>query len=125
VKQGKGNEKDIWDDIGIPVEMKRFRALAAEYLARMESGVELSTEDYVTMARLWNTILFRHLDQDNELFRRYNTAFFPHYIERIANSLDAMVSKGMSYYSKTYDLYIGGKPHPNSIYRLKPEEEVE
>jgi hypothetical protein len=45
--------------------------------------------------------------------------FFPAYVERIARVLEALPTKGMALYSKSYDLYLGGQPHQHSQYRLE------
>lgn len=108
-------------DLGIPISTERFRSLVAEYLKQMDSDKEMSPEDYVTMTRLWNTIELRQLSQSDALFRHYSEAFFPAYVERISRSLNAYPTKGMALYSKEYDLFLGGKPHPRSQYKLDKE----
>jgi hypothetical protein len=104
--------------VGIPIRAESFRALVADYLSRMDSGAEMTTEDYIKMTRLWNTIELGRLGSENPLFHRYSTTFFPAYVERISRSIGANPTKGMALYSKEHDLYIGGKPHPNSQYRF-------
>ena len=108
-------------DMGLPISTERFLALVTDYLSRMESGDEMTTEEYVTMVRLWNTIEFRRLGPRDPLFHRYAVAFFPAYVERISKSLTAQPTKGMALYSKEYDIYLGGKPHPGSQYKLEEE----
>lgn len=105
-------------EMGLPIDKKEFHALVTNYLSRMESDSQMSIEDYVTMTRLWNTIEFRRLGATDPLFQRYADAFFPGYVERISKSLDALPTKGMALYSKQYDIYIGGKPHPRSQFKL-------
>jgi hypothetical protein len=108
-------------DTGFPISTEEFRTLVSDYLRRMESGYEMTTEDYVTMIRLWNTIEFRRLGPRDSLFHRYAVAFFPAYVERISKSLNAQPTKGMALYSKEHDIYLGGKPHPRSQYKLEEE----
>jgi hypothetical protein len=105
-------------DVGIPISLEEFRALITKYIESMESGRELSATDYLTMTRLWNTILFRRLESADELFHRYAKAFFPEYIEPISKSLNAQPTKGMALYSKEHDIYIGGKPHHHSQFKF-------
>lgn len=106
-------------EMGVPIEKNAFRALVTDYLGRMESAAPMATDDYVTMTRLWNTIEFRRLGPTDPLFQRYAAAFFPGYVERISKSLDAQPTKGMALYSKKYDLFIGGRPHAGSQFKLE------
>jgi len=106
-------------DIGIPINEEDFRSLVAKYLERMNAGGEMDAEDYVTMARLWNTIEFSHLNQTDDLYQEYYRVFFPGYVERVSERLDAIPTKGMALYSKEYDLYLGGQPHANSQYAIR------
>lgn len=94
--------------------------MVSRYLERMRSGAELDADDYVIMTRLWNTIDGRRMEEDNETYRDYQEAYFPECVARASKSLGALPTKGMALYSKQYDLYIGGKPHANSQYRLAP-----
>ena len=105
-------------DTGLPLGKVEFRRLVEDYLGQMESDAEMTTQNYVTMTRLWNTIETCGLDASDPLYRRYCAAFSPAYIERIAKSLNAVPTKGMALYSKDYDIYLGGNPHRNSQYRL-------
>jgi hypothetical protein len=105
-------------DIGSPIDAAEFRRLVEQHLARMEAGSDMSTDDYVIMTRLFNTIAFGQLVQRDEIFRRYHAAFFPRYVAPIQQALDATPTKGMALYAKDHDLYLGGKPHANSMYRI-------
>jgi hypothetical protein len=117
---GQSNQGDAAGatDMGLPISTEQFRALVTEYMSRMEQGNEMSTEDCLTMVKLWNTIQFRGLGPRDPLFHRYSAVLFPAYIERISKSLNAQATKGMALYSKEFDIYIGGKPHPHSQYKL-------
>ena len=108
-------------DTGLPIGTEEFRGLVTDYLSRMESANEMTTEDYITMIRLWNTIEFCQLAPTDSLYHRYYAAFFPAYVERISKNLNAQPTKGMALYSKEYDIYLGGKPHPRSQYKLEEE----
>src|SRR2546427_10111144 len=105
--------------IGIPISAAEFRRLVEHYLARMESGEEMKPGDYVTMTRLWNTIERGRLVERDEIFRHYHKGFFPEYVGRVEKALHALPTKGMALYSKEYDLFLGGKPHANSSYRIE------
>src|SRR5262245_9803931 len=105
--------------IGIPIGTTEFRRLVEQYLARMEAGDQMSADDYVTMTRLWNTIEHDRLVERDEIFQRYYATFFPAYVARVERALGAITTKGMALYSRDYDLYLGGKPHANSLYRIQ------
>ena len=103
---------------GVPIPAGEFRSLVAGYLDRA-ADCELTVEDCITMARLWNTIESAQLAGDDELYRRYHSVFFPSRIDRVAKCLNALPTKGMALYSKEHDLYIGGPPHPRSRYSVR------
>jgi hypothetical protein len=105
-------------EIGIAASADEFRRLVEHYLARMDDGSDMSNDDYVTMTRLFNTIEHGRLAERDDTFRRYRAAFFPNYVARIERALGATPTKGMALYTKAYDLYLGGKPHANSMYRI-------
>lgn len=109
------------EPMGIPIDAETFRSLVAEYLDRLEpqGDATLDAEDYVTMIRLWNTIELHALGDRDPLFARYAAAFFPDAVQRATELLGATPTKGMALRSKEHDVYIGGKPHPNSQYLIK------
>lgn len=120
MSERKVNSKNTggFKGIGIPMHMDRFRTLVSDYLQRMDANEDMDVEVYITLTRIWNTILFNGLGQEDELFNRYSTISYPKYMERISISLGAHPTKGMALYSQEYDLYIGGTPHSNSQYKL-------
>jgi hypothetical protein len=77
-----------------------------------------SAADYHTMIRLWNTIENERLGDQDSLFRRYASAFFPAHVERAAQRLGAYPTKGMALYSEAYDVYLGNPSHAPSRYRI-------
>ncbi len=84
----------------------------------MENGAQLTTEDYLAMVRIWNTIEFCRLTGEDDLYRRYSQTFFPGFVEWASQSLHAQPTKGMALYSREHDVFLGGKPHANSQYQL-------
>ncbi len=105
--------------VGIPISSGEFRRLVERYVAQMESGGPLQTDDYIAMTRVWNTIERDRLVPTDELFRRYYALFFPGFVAHIEKALGAIPTKGMALYAKDHDLYLGGKPHANSAYRIE------
>jgi hypothetical protein len=115
-------------DIGIPIGLAAFRASTQDYLDRIRRSVhrkhdalkqdDFDQDDFIAMVRLWNTIDLSDLAKTDEVYRDYVSAFFPGMVERATHALNALPTKGMALYSKQYDVYIGGKSHANSQYRL-------
>lgn len=107
------------DAVGIPIDRERLLTLADEYLQRIESDAgSLTAEDYVTMVRLWNTIERGHLQGEDPVFERYAAAFFPGQVARATEMLGFTPTKGMALHSAEHDVYLGGKPHANSQFRV-------
>ncbi len=114
--------------IGIPIGLEAFRASTQDYLDRIRHSAhrkqdelkqdDFTHDDYVAMVRLWNTIDLGNMAKIDAVYRDYASAFFPGMVERATHALNALPTKGMALYSKQHDLYIGGKPHANSQYRL-------
>ena len=48
----------------------------------------------------------------------YVELFQSHYMSGAVSSLEASLTKGMAWYSQEHDVYIGGKPHENSQFKL-------
>ena len=105
------------NEIGIPITRAELGRAVTAYQDRMTNDAALTTEDYATMVRLWNTIEFCRLAGEDEIYRRYRETFFPAFVERASKALNAQPTKGMALYSREHDLFLGGKPHGNSQYR--------
>lgn len=103
------------------IKMSRaaLRSRTEAYLADMKRAKDFSPLENVDMVRIWNTIESKHLAPTDEIFRDYAKLYVAEFLAESARKLEATVSKGMCFYSKKYDLYIGGKPHWNSEYTLE------
>lgn len=73
-------------------------------------------DDAIVMVRLANSIPFNKDLPKNDNYENYSKLFFGKYSEAAAKLLEAGLSRGMAYYSKDYNIYIGGLPHLNSMY---------
>jgi hypothetical protein len=103
--------------IGIPITRESFDSLVNASIHLLKAkDTPISLFDYMVMIRLFNTI------EENELTdtksKTFRDLFFPSAIGEAAKAIDAGIGKGMCYYSKKYDLYIGGSPHQNSQYLI-------
>jgi hypothetical protein len=114
-------------EIGIPIGTHAFKKLVDRYQTVIDNDLkrkssdsdpEPTVDDYVSMVRIWNTIVFMRMGTNEPALAHFASSFLPAYAERISRALGALPTKGMALYSKQYDLYIGGKPHANSQYRL-------
>lgn len=100
------------------MEYNSFFNLTQEYVSKIEENRDLQISDYVNLVRIWNTIDVYKLENRDSLFKKFNQLFFPRLVESSAQALEALPDKGMAYYSKKHDLYIGGKQHRNSHFTL-------
>jgi hypothetical protein len=114
-------------DIGISIGARAFNTMVDRYQAIIDgdrnlhdghSGSGPTEEDYVAMVRIWNTIVFSRMGTSDTKLARFVSSLLPAHADRISHALGAKPTKGMALYSKQHDLYIGGKPHANSQYRL-------
>lgn len=107
------------DTMGISITQQEFDQFIQDYLQKMEAGSpKFSTDELVTMTRIWNTIESQHLNDQNDLYAKFCTAYYPTFFKDACEKTSAVLSKGMAMYSESYDLWLGGAPHENSQYRI-------
>jgi hypothetical protein len=100
------------------MKYKELLLITQDYNARMTKDSSFSVPEFIQLAKIWNTIPLFGLEQKDDSFKTFNKLFFPKYVNEAASHLGALPDKGMSLYSKKYDLYIGGRPHENSHYKI-------
>lgn len=115
---GQNNKETMKEktEIGIEIFEKDFNYKLNKYIKVMDTNGSLNTIDLIVIVRIYNTLIERNLKDEKGIYQKFSRLFSAKYIEIAANNLEATVTKGMCYYSKKYDLYIGGKPHQNSMY---------
>lgn len=107
------------DNMGISITQQEFDQIMQDYLLKMEAGSEnFSTDELVTMTRIWNTIESQHMRDQNDSYSKFCTAYYPTIFNEACEKTSAVLSKGMAMYSASYDLWLGGAPHENSQYRI-------
>jgi hypothetical protein len=107
------------DTLGIPISPEQFDSLASVILIKFQSFDDSkSLKDDIIFIRLINTIHFEKLIDISNKYDSLNDLFFKKYLNKIVIITDAQISIGMSYYSKKYDLQIGGKKTKNNFYRI-------
>ena len=109
----------VKDSSGIVISAHQFDSLVGSLLIKFKSDTsEKKIEDYILLVKVCNTIGFDQLYDSckkcNELYNLYNLK----YVKIIAKATDATISIGYSYYSKKYDLQIGGKRTKNNYFRI-------
>ena len=95
-----------------------FKIKVEERISFIIEKDTMNIDDAIDMVRLFNTISHNEDLQKNENNKSYLKLFFGHYSEASAKLLKALPTKGMAYYSKDFDIYIGGPPHSNSMYNI-------
>jgi hypothetical protein len=76
----------------------------------------LSIEAAIDMVRTCNTIAFSKTLNANEIYLNFVRHFYSECIELVLSKLEAVPSRGLSYYSEKHNISIGGSIHMNSKY---------
>lgn len=106
------------DSVGIKISQSEFDRKVEYGLSELSSTNEIVIDDYILLVRIYNTIEVNTMQDKKENYEKFIKLFVPVHIEKAEKKLEATVTKGMAYYSKKYDIYIGGRPHNNSMFRL-------
>jgi len=103
------------NSVGIEISKSKFDSLVVRYLGKIEKEIKLSIKEQITLVRLVNTIDHYNLSGDN---KKLLDLFYQNIFANTLKELEADPWKGGCQYSQKYDLFIGGKPHQNSQYRI-------
>ena len=106
------------DCVGIPIAYEDFEKSVDRLNALYSNNHIRSKEDFILSVRVYNTLTMNHMVNDNEKHKQF-CDFFTKKLERTIRALRASISKGMGYYSKKYNIYLGGHPDANSMFCLK------
>jgi len=101
--------------IGIEISRSQFDSLVILYLDKIEKEKKLSIKQQIDLVRLVNTIDQYNLSGDN---KKLLDLYYQNIFENSLKELEAKPWKGGCQYSEKYDLFIGGKPHQNSLYKI-------
>ncbi len=99
--------------VGIPITKANFNKKVSTYIKLMSDWTKFTPQEYIEMVRLYNTIGnsdFIKLDY----YRMYYQVFTVMYIKEVSKTLNTELMKGMSLYSKKYNVWIGDRPFGNS-----------
>jgi hypothetical protein len=115
---GEERQRALKDSLGIVIPAHQFDSLVGFLLIKFKDSSEKKIEDYILLVKVGNTIAFDQLfDSCRECNELYNLYLFK-YMKTIAKVTDATISIGLSYYSKKYDLQIGGVRTKNNYFRI-------
>ena len=107
-----------YENKGIRLTQKIFDQMVIKDIAIMRQGKHVEIKDLIEMVRIDNTIGMNRLGLNNKQYEEFRMLFINKYSKLFINKLRAKLSRGMSYYSKTYNIYWGGIPHDNSMFRI-------
>jgi hypothetical protein len=112
------NKRSI-DSIGIPISKKSFDSLVVTCTSLLKTKTDaIGKDDFIPMIRLYNSIT--ELNLPGKKYDQFIGLFAPGYIGKAAKAINAKISRGMCYYSKELDLYIGGtRPYQNSMFKIE------
>jgi outer membrane receptor for monomeric catechols len=105
--------------IGIPVSKKQFDSTISNAVITMREKYNGNANDMIKIARLYNTLEFDHMIDETKTNKEFIHLFdSKRYDILFIKKLDATERIGGSYYSKKYQIYLGGLPDNNSKYRI-------
>jgi hypothetical protein len=89
---------------------QQFLAALRESADFLDSARPVSTDEYLNVARLWNTLMFYQDLQRTPEGTRFDEVFRRRALPDMAQALNMEVSRGFAYYSKELDFVVGGPP---------------
>jgi hypothetical protein len=99
------------------MSLKEFNNIEQEGLKLLDKKEnEVSETECVNIVKIVNTIELNYLEDDLSISFKHK--FYSYFFKLSIKKLNAMEYKGGYYYSKSYDIFIGGPPHENSMYRI-------
>jgi len=98
--------------IGMPISQRNFDKLVSKFENIKEGDSLKNIQDYITFVRLFNTIYYSDLYKVPMYKKCAN--LFSRYFVKTVGEIGALGQKGSWFYSKKYDLSIGGPPNNNS-----------
>ena len=103
------------------ISLKEFNNLEQEALKLLgKQEDEISEIECINVVKIINTIELNDLNDD--LSFSFKNKFYPYFFQLCIKKLNAMEYKGGYYYSESYDIFIGGPPNENSMYRIDGNE---
>ena len=104
------------DSTGIQIGYMEFKCLAKYQLSMFDENKPTLVEDAIIQVRLSNTLELDHSLRQDSICGAFYVKFLKSKLNNSVELLEAKISRGYSFYSPKYDVYIGGHPHKNSQY---------
>jgi hypothetical protein len=107
------------EEIGIKILVKDFDLKVYESIKLLELNdtVNLNIQDIILWVRIYNTISFNQKSGEKLEYMNF-VQLFNLNKNCVIQKLSAKISKGMGFYSKKYNIYLGGIPHYNSQFKI-------
>ena len=83
---------------------------------------EIEIRTYIDMARIYNTIDQNKLVDEKDIYKEFMRLFVPDFARLACIKFETGSGKGLCEYSSKYDIYLGGMPHDNSMYKIIREK---
>jgi hypothetical protein len=119
VSKAQHISKKMKFDIGISIDQKSFDNLTKKELAVMQSNRNIGIKDIINIIRIDNTIRMDELIELKSMYNNLDSLLDNKYGKLFVNRLNARWSKGGAFYIKKYNIYWGGTPHQNSMFKVK------
>jgi len=101
---------DFTNDKCDTITKNDFFKIAREVKQKMDNHVIFTTEKSIIMVKVYNTMHQTFIANDVErksFIEDYKNIFLKEYLAKINKQLECSFGKGMTVYSKKYDLYVG------------------
>jgi hypothetical protein len=116
---GFQDKNQMNDTTGVLISSRGFDSLVQSLLMKFSSDTSVKLmDDYIVLVKAANTIAFGQLNESSRYCKELYDLFLFKYLNIIVKLTDAKLSKGLSYYSKKYDLLIGGGKYKTNYYRI-------
>ena len=103
----------------LKISQKTFDEKLLSYYDLMKESKDIGVDTMIDICRVYNTLGFEGLEsKETSLYKDFSKLFFDEYMDRAVKMLEATLSRGMGYYSKKYNIDIGGTPRPGSAYTI-------
>jgi len=103
---------------GIEISQKTFDLNVRKELVALKKNCDLSISQMINVVRLYNTIIANPAMQTDVSNSEFIDLCIDRYLNKIIIGVDAKLTKGMGYYSKKYNLYLGGQLNYNSLFTI-------
>lgn len=113
----------VYPTSGVKIERQSFDSLVGFFICKLKNRPPFSLDEYVKIIRIDNTIsiyMLNFCDFNFELYQKFIDLFDSKVMSECIEKLNAVRTKGFGYYSREFDIEIGGVlERENSVYLLQ------